>query len=347
MAKVALITGVTGQDGSYLAEFLLKKGYEVHGLVRRSSSFNRGRIEHLLSLNSSTQNKLLLHYGDMIDSSNIIRNVKEIEPGEIYHLAAQSHVKISFETPEYTADADGLGTLRLLEAVRLLNLEEKTKIYNASTSELYGKVQEIPQNEETPFYPRSPYGIAKLYAYWITKNYREAYNMFTCNGIFFNHESPRRGENFVTRKITLSIANILKGKQKRIHLGNLNAKRDWGYASDYVEAMWLMLQQKVPEDYVIATGINHSVREFVELAFKEVNIDIEWKGKGVNEKGINKKSGEILVEVSPKYFRPSEVNVLLGDATKAKEKLGWTSKTSFEELVKMMVDADIKKSREK
>lgn len=343
MGKVALITGVTGQDGSYLAEFLLDKGYEVHGIVRTASTFNRERIEHLHSYENPTKENLLLHYGDMTDSSNLIRIIREVEPDEIYHLAAQSHVKISFEVPEYTAYTDGMGTLCLLEAVRFLGLDEKTKIYNASTSELYGKAEEFPQNEKTPFHPRSPYAVAKLYAYWITINYREAYNMFACNGILFNHESPRRGDNFVSRKITLSIAGILAGKQKRLHLGNLNAKRDWGYAPDYVEAMWLMLQQEAPKDYVIATGEAHTVREFTEMAFKEAGINLEWRGEGVNETGIDSKTGEVLVEVSPQYFRPTEVDFLLGDSTKAQKELGWKPRVKFEELVKIMVSADLGK----
>lgn len=336
MGKTALITGVTGQDGSYLAEFLLEKGYDVHGLVRRSSSFNRERIEHLRG-----DSRFALHYGDMTDSSNLIRLIKELEPDEIYHLAAQSHVQISFDVPEYTANTDGLGTLRLLEAVRFLGLVEKTKVYNACTSELYGKVEEMPQTEKTPFHPRSPYGVAKLYSFWIAKNYREAYGMFNANGILFNHESSRRGENFVTRKITLSIKNIMDGKQDRIRLGNLDAKRDWGYAPDYVEAMWLMLQQEKPDDYVISTGQTHSVREFVELAFKVVDIDIRWEREGVEEKGIDQKTGNVLVEVSPKYFRPSEVDILLGDPTKAREELGWEPKTDFKTLVKEMMRAEL------
>lgn len=341
--KTALITGVTGQDGSYLAESLLDKGYEVHGIVRRASTFNRERIEHLHFYENPTRDNLILHYGDMTDSSNLIRIIREIEPDEIYHLAAQSHVKISFEVPEYTAEADGIGTLRLLEAVRFLGLNETTKIYNASTSELYGKAKEFPQNENTPFHPRSPYAAAKLYSHWITQNYREAYDLYACNGILFNHESPRRSENFVTRKITLSIAKIISGKQKKIHLGNLDAKRDWGYAPDYVEAMWMMLQQSKPEDFVIATGEAHNVREFTQLAFKEVDIDIVWKGKGIKEKGLNSKNDEVLVEVSPDYFRPSEVDYLLGDATKARKKLGWKPKVGFKELIKIMVEADLGK----
>lgn len=341
--KTALITGVTGQDGAYLAEFLLKKGYIVHGIVRRASTFNRERIEHLHSYENPTRDNLLLHYGDMTDSSNLIRIVKQVEPNEIYHLAAQSHVQISFDVPEYTADTDGIGTLRLLEAVRFLGLEKTTKIYNASTSELYGKAKEFPQNEKTPFHPRSPYAVAKLYSYWITINFREAYNLFAYNGILFNHESPLRSENFVTRKITLSIAKIIAGKQEKLYLGNLNAKRDWGYAPDYVEAMWLMLQQREPEDFVIATGEAHNVREFTELAFNEAGIDIEWKGKGVKEKGIDTKTGKVIVEVAPNYFRPAEVDFLLGDASKAKEKLGWRPKVGFRELIKIMLNADLRR----
>jgi GDPmannose 4,6-dehydratase len=343
VGKVALITGVTGQDGSYLAEFLLGKGYYVHGIVRRASTFNRERIEHLHSYENPTRENLLLYYGDMTDSSNLIRIIRQIQPDEIYNLAAQSHVQISFEVPEYTADADGIGTLRLLEAVRFLGLDKTTRIYNASTSELYGQAEEFPQNEKTPFHPRSPYAVAKLYSYWIAKNYREAYNMFVCNGILFNHESPRRGENFVTRKITLSIAKILAGKQESLHLGNLNAKRDWGYAPEYIESMWLMLQQNEPEDYVVATGEAHTVREFTERAFNEAGIDIEWRGKGVNEKGIDSKTKKVLVEVSPEYFRPADVDFLLGDASKARQKLGWKPRTRFTELVRIMVDADLRR----
>ena len=343
MDKVALITGINGQDGSYLAELLLKKGYTVHGVIRRASTFNRERIEQLYSFENPARRHFILHYGDMTDSSNLIRLVNEIRPHEIYHLAAQSHVKISFQVPEYTANVDGLGTLRLLEAVRFLGLDKHTRIYHASTSELFGKAKVFPQNEDTPFHPRSPYGVAKLYAHWIAKNYREAYDMFICDGILFNHESPRRGENFVTRKITLSIAKILAGKQERLHLGNLDAKRDWGYAPDFVEAMWLMLQQDGPDDFVIATGEAHSVREFIELAFKEVGIDIEWKGGGVDEKGVDAATGKVLVEVDPKYFRPAEVDYLLGDASKAKELLGWQPKVGFEELVKLMMRGDLKR----
>jgi len=344
--KKALITGINGQDGSYLAELLLEKGYEVHGVIRRSSTFNTERIEHLyidsLLRDLHNQQKILLHYGDMTDSTNIIRLVQQIKPDEIYNLAAQSHVKVSFELPEYTAETDGVGTLRLLEAVRICGLEKTTKIYQASTSELYGKVQEIPQTENTPFYPRSPYGVAKIYAYWITKNYREAYNIFAVNGILFNHESERRGETFVTRKITLAVARIANGIQEKLYLGNLNSLRDWGYAKDYVECMWLMLQQDVPEDYVIATGEQHSVKTFCELAFKEIGIELEWKGENENEKGSCKKTGRILIEVDPKYYRPAEVETLLGDPTKAKTQLGWNPrKTSFQELVKIMVQHDL------
>jgi GDPmannose 4,6-dehydratase len=346
--KRALITGVTGQDGSFLAEFLLEKGYEVHGVIRRSSSYNQERLEDILSeeeANSLINNKNFhLHYGDITDTSNVIRLISEIRPDEIYNLAAQSHVRVSFDMPEYTADIDALGTLRILEAVRILGLTEKTRIYQASTSELYGKVQEVPQKETTPFYPRSPYGVAKLYAYWITKNYRESYNMFAVNGILFNHESERRGETFVTRKITLAAARIAQGKQDKLYLGNLDALRDWGYAKDYVECMWLMLQHDTPEDFVIATGEMHSVREFATLAFKYAGIDIEWQGEGLNEKGIDKATGRVLIEVDPKYFRPAEVDQLLGDPTKAKKLLGWNpTKTPFKELVRIMVEADMKK----
>ena len=347
MQKKALITGITGQDGSYLAEFLLDKGYEVHGVIRRSSSFNTNRIEHLyideLIKDMKIKRKLQLHYGDMTDSTNLIRLIREIKPDEIYNLAAMSHVKVSFEVPEYTADTDGVGTLRLMEAVRFLGYEKRTKIYQASTSELFGKVLEVPQSETTPFYPRSPYGVAKLYGYWITKNYREAYGMFAVNGILFNHESERRGETFVTRKITLAVARIKKGTQEKLYLGNLNAKRDWGYAKDYVECMWLMLQHDTPEDFVIATGETHTVREFVELAFKEAGITLRYEGEGVDEKGIDVETGTVLVEVDPQYFRPTEVDLLLGDPTKAKTILGWNpTQTSFETLVKKMVQSDIK-----
>lgn len=342
-----MITGITGQDGSFLAEFLLEKGYEVHGIIRRSSSFNTGRIEHLyideLLKDMHTTRKVQLHYGDMTDSTNLIRLIREIKPDEINNLAAMSHVKVSFEVPEYTADTNGVGTLRLLEAVRFLGYENRTKIYQASTSELYGKVQEVPQKETTPFYPRSPYGVAKLYGFWITKNYREAYNMFAVNGILFNHESEIRGETFVTRKIALAAARIKKGTQEKLYLGNMDAKCDWGYAKDYVECMWLMLQHDTPEDFVIETGEMHTVREFTTLAFKETGIEFERQGEGVDEKGVDKATGKVLVEVDPKYFRPTEVEQLLGDPTKARTLLGWNpTKTSFEELVKIMVKSDMK-----
>ncbi|RMG80814.1 MAG: GDP-mannose 4,6-dehydratase [Bacteroidetes bacterium] len=340
MSKTALITGITGQDGAYLADLLLKKGYIVHGIKRRSSLFNTDRIDHLYKDPHEKDVKLHLHYGDLTDSTNLIRIIQEVQPDEIYNLAAQSHVKVSFETPEYTANSDALGTLRILEAIRILKLEDKTKFYQASTSELYGKVQEVPQNENTPFYPRSPYAVAKLYAFWITKNYREAYGMFACNGILFNHESPIRGETFVTRKITRAAARIKLGMQKKLYLGNLDAKRDWGHAKDYVEGMWLMLQQDEPEDFVLATGETYSVRYFVEEAFKNLDIEIEWKGKGVEEKGINKATGEVIVEIDPKYFRPTEVDLLVGDASKAKEKLGWTPKHTLKELINEMVQSD-------
>jgi len=347
MNKIALITGITGQDGSFLAEFLLAKGYEVHGIMRRASYFNTGRIEHLYLdewIEDMKQDRQInLHYGDMTDSSSLIRIIQSIQPDEIYNLAAQSHVKVSFDVPEYTADTDAIGTLRILEAVRMLGLEKKTKIYQASTSELFGKVQEVPQSETTPFYPRSPYGVAKMYGYWITKNYREAYDMFAANGILFNHESERRGETFVTRKITLAAARIAKGKQKKLYLGNLNALRDWGYAKDYVECMWLILQHKTPEDFVIATGEMHTVREFCTLAFAEVGITLRWEGENENEKGVDSATGNVLVEVDPKYFRPTEVEQLLGNPEKAKKILGWNpTKTSFPELVKLMVQHDLK-----
>ncbi len=345
--KKALITGITGQDGSFLAEFLLGKNYEVHGVIRRSSSFNTGRIEHLyideLVRDMHLERAVKLHYGDMTDSTNLIRLIREIQPDEIYNLAAMSHVKVSFEVPEYTADADGVGVLRLLEAVRFLGYENKTRIYQASTSELFGKVQEVPQSEMTPFYPRNPYAVAKLYGYWIIRNYREAYNMFAVNGILFNHESERRGETFVTRKTTLAAARIRKGTQEKLYLGNLNAMRDWGYARDYVECMWLMMQHHTPEDFVIATGEMHSVREFVTLAFKEVGIDLAWQGEGIGEKGIDTATGKVLVEVDPRYFRPAEVDQLQGDPTKARTLLGWNpNKTSFAELVRIMVKSDLK-----
>ena len=348
--KVALITGITGQDGSFLAEFLLDKGYEVHGIIRRSSSFNTGRIEHLYFdewVRDMKRKRLInLHYGDMTDSSSLIRIIQELQPDEIYNLAAQSHVKVSFEVPEYTADTDAVGTLRLLEAVRMLGLGGKTRIYQASTSELFGQVQEIPQRETTPFYPRSPYGCAKLYGFWITKNYRESYGMYAVNGILFNHESERRGETFVTRKITLAVARIAAGLQDKLYLGNLNARRDWGYARDYVECMWLMLQQDVPDDFVIATGEYHSVREFTELAFRHAGIALRWEGNGIDEKGIDEANGRVLVEVDPKYFRPCEVEQLLGDPTKARTVLGWNPrKTTFEELVRIMTDHDMEMIR--
>ncbi|VVB92205.1 GDP-mannose 4,6-dehydratase [uncultured archaeon] len=341
MTKTALITGITGQDGAYLAEFLLDKGYIVHGIKRRSSSFNTERIDHLYKDPHDRNVNFFLHYGDLTDSTNLIRIIQETQPDEIYNLAAQSHVQVSFETPEYTANSDALGTLRLLEAIRILGLEKKTRFYQASTSELYGKAQEIPQKETTPFYPRSPYGAAKLYAYWITINYREAYDMFACNGILFNHESPIRGETFVTRKISMAAAKIKKGLQRKLYLGNLDAKRDWGYAGDYVEAMWLMLQQDEPEDYVIATGETHSVREFAELAFKEAGIEIKWRGTGVDEVGVNPANGDILIEIDPRYFRPTEVDILVGDPSKARDKLGWEAKVRFEEMVKIMIDGDL------
>lgn len=344
---IALITGITGQDGSYLAEFLLEKGYQVHGIMRRSSSFNTERIEHLYLdewvRDMKRQRLINLHYGDMTDSSSLIRIIQEVQPDEIYNLAAQSHVKVSFDVPEYTADTDAIGTLRLLEAIRILGRDKVTKIYQASTSELFGKVQEVPQSETTPFYPRSPYAVAKLYGYWITKNYRESYGMFAANGILFNHESERRGETFVTRKITLAAARIAAGLQDKLYLGNLNALRDWGYAPDYVECMWLILQQDQPDDYVIATGEYHSVREFTTLAFRRAGINLRWEGEGVNERGIDIESGRSLVEVSPRYFRPAEVEQLLGNPAKAREKLGWNPrKTSFEQLVNIMVDSDMR-----
>ena len=347
MKKIALITGITGQDGSFLAEFLIEKGYKVHGILRRSSSFNTGRIEHLYLdewVRDMKKNRLInLHYGDMTDSSSLIRIIQMVQPDEIYNLAAQSHVKVSFDVPEYTAESDAVGTLRMLEAVRILGLEKKTKIYQASTSELFGKVQEVPQKETTPFYPRSPYGVAKQYGFWITKNYRESYGMFAVNGSLFNHESERRGETFVTRKITLAAARIAQGVQDKLYLGNLDARRDWGYAKDYVECMWLILQHDVPEDFVIATGEMHTVREFATLAFKEVGIELRWEGEGVNEKGIEDGTGKVLVEVDAKYFRPCEVEQLLGDPTKAKTLLGWNpTQTSFPELVKIMAKHDMK-----
>ena len=341
LQKVALITGVTGQDGAYLAEFLLGKGYTVHGIKRRSSSFNTARIDHLYHDPHEAGVRFHLHYGDVTDATNLIRVVQETQPDEIYNLAAQSHVDVSFETAEYTANADALGTLRLLEAIRILGREKLSRFYQASTSELYGKVQQTPQSETTPFYPRSPYAAAKLYAHWITVNYREAYGMHASNGILFNHESPIRGETFVTRKITRAVAAIGAGLQEKLFLGNLNAKRDWGYARDYVEGMWLILQQDEPDDYVLATGETHSVREFVEKAFAHVGRPIAWQGSGVDEKGVDRKSNKVLVEIDPRYFRPTEVEALIGDPRKAHRKLGWRHQTGFEDLVRHMVDADI------
>lgn len=342
MAKIALITGVTGQDGAYLAESLLKKGYIVHGIKRRSSMFNTHRIDHLYTDSHEGKTNFYLHYGDLTDSTNIIRIVQEVQPDEIYNLAAQSHVRVSFETPEYTANADAVGTLRLLEAIRILKMENKARFYQASTSELYGHVQEIPQRETTPFYPRSPYGVAKLYAYWITKNYREAYSMFACNGILFNHESPIRGETFVTRKITRAAAKVKLGLQKKLFLGNLDAERDWGHAKDYVEGMYLMMQQDVSDDYVLATGKKISVRKFVEMAFTEVGITITWEGQGENEKGIDKATGNVIVEIDTRYYRPSEVDLLVGDASKAFKKFGWKATIGVDQLVKEMVASDVK-----
>ena len=342
MSKTALITGVTGQDGSYLAEQLLEKGYMVHGLVRRSSLEQKLRIDHLYK-GPHAKTNFKVHYGDMTDSSNLIQLVERTKPDEIYNLAAQSHVKVSFETPEYTANADAVGTLRLLEAIRIIGLENDTKFYQASTSELYGKVQEIPQKETTPFYPRSPYGVAKLYAYWIAVNYREAYNIFACNGILFNHESPRRGNSFVTKKITENAVKIVNGEAEKIYLGNLDAKRDWGYAPDYVDAMWRMLQLDKPEDFVIATGETHTVRSFVDKTFSYLDIELEWSGKGVEEKGVDKKTGKTLVEVDPWYFRPTEVDLLVGDGSKAKEMLNWEPTVKFEELVEIMMKEEVKK----
>lgn len=341
MSKKALISGITGQDGSYLTELLLEKGYEVHGIIRRSSSFNTGRIDHLFNDKAIHDKTLFLHYGDLTDSSNLNRMLEKIHPDEIYNLGAQSHVKVSFEVPEYTAEVDGVGTLRFIDAIKETGI--KTRFYQASTSELYGKVQAIPQSETTPFYPRSPYGVAKLYAYWIIVNYREAYNIYACNGILFNHESPRRGETFVTRKITRAVSRIRFGKQERVSLGNLDAKRDWGYAPEYVEGMWRILQQDKPEDFVLATGETRTVREFVELAFKEIDIEIAWEGKEDKEVGIDPKTGKVLVAVNPAYYRPTEVDLLIGDPSKAKEKLGWKAQTSLEELVRLMMAADLEK----
>jgi len=341
MGKVALITGVTGQDGAYLAELLLSKGYHVHGIKRRSSLFNTDRIDHLYKDLHEKNVHFKLHYGDLTDSTNLIRIIQEVQPDEIYNLAAQSHVKVSFETPEYTANADAIGALRILEAIRILKLDSKTRFYQAGTSEMFGLVQEIPQKETTPFYPRSPYGVAKVYAYWITKNYREAYGLYACNGILFNHESPVRGETFVTRKITRGVARISLGMQEQLFLGNLDAERDWGHAQDYVEGMWLMMQQKEADDFVLATGVKITVRKFIEMSFNEVGITIEWKGKAENEKGYNKANGKCLVEIDPKYYRPAEVELLVGDATKAKTKLGWTPKRTVEQLCKEMMASDL------
>ncbi len=342
MTKRALITGITGQDGAYLAELLIKKGYEVHGIKRRTSLFNTDRIDHLYQDPHEQDRKLILHHGDMTDSSSLVRIIQQVQPDEIYNLAAQSHVAVSFEEPEYTANADAVGTLRLLEAIRILGLEKKTRFYQASTSELFGKVQEIPQTEKTPFYPRSPYAAAKLYAYWIVVNYREAYGIYACNGILFNHESPVRGETFVTRKITRALARIKLGLQECLYLGNLDAKRDWGHAKDYVKMQWLMLQQETPDDFVIATGEQHSVHEFVTLAAREIGIEVKWEGQGIDEKGYDVTSGKLIVAVDPRYFRPTEVETLLGDPSKAREKLGWVPEISFMELVREMAAADLR-----
>ena len=349
--KIALVTGITGQDGSFLAELLLEKGYEVHGLIRRSSTFNTSRIEHLYFndwISDTRKSKRVnLHYGDLTDSMSVLSVLKKVMPDEVYNLAAQSHVKVSFEVPEYTADVDAIGTLRILEALRILNLEKKCKFYQASSSEIYGKVTEIPQSEDTPFYPRSPYGVAKLYAYWIVKNYREAYGIYAVNGILFNHESERRGETFVSRKITTSVARIKLGTQKKLYLGNLNASRDWGYAKDYVDCMWRMLQQPVAEDFVIATGVTHTVKDFCDLAFREIGIEIEWRGDGVNEKGINSRNGDVIIEVDPLYFRPTEVDLLIGNPKKAEKLLGWNpNKTPFSEMVRIMVSHDLQMASE-
>ncbi len=341
--KKALITGITGQDGSYLAELLLEKDYEVHGIIRRGSTFNTSRIDHLYTDPHTYNVRLFLHYGDLSDASNISRLIEKIRPDEIYHLGAQSHVRVSFDIPEYTADVTGLGTLRILDAIREAGV--KTKFYQASSSEMFGLVQEVPQKETTPFYPRSPYGVAKVYAYWITKNYRESYNIYTCNGVLFNHESPRRGETFVTRKITRGLARIKLGLDDKLYLGNLDAKRDWGYAKDYVEAMWLMLQQPEPDDYIIATGETHTVREFVEEAAKHLGFQITWKGKGLKEKGVDKKSGKTIIEIDPRYFRPAEVDLLIGDCTKARTQLGWEPKVTFKELAKIMAEADLQAAK--
>ena len=342
--KRALITGITGQDGAYLAEFLLSKGYEVHGIKRRASSFNTARIDHLYADPHDEPLRFRLHYGDLTDATNLIRIFQEVQPDEVYNLAAQSHVMVSFETPEYTANADALGTLRLLEAIRILGLKNKTRFYQASTSELYGKVQETPQTETTPFYPRSPYGVAKLYAYWITVNYREAYGLFACNGILFNHESPIRGETFITRKVTRALARIKLGLQERLYVGNLEARRDWGHARDYVRMMWMMLQQSEPDDYVIATGMQHSVRDLIERAATEVDLRLAWEGKGLKEKGVDQATGRPIVCIDPRYFRPAEVDTLLGDASKARRQLGWEPRISFEELIREMVLSDLREA---
>jgi GDPmannose 4,6-dehydratase len=343
--KKALITGITGQDGSYLADLLLEKGYEVHGVKRRAASFNTARIDHLYQDPHEADARFILHYGDLTDATNLIRIFQEVQPDEVYNLAAQSHVHVSFETPEYTADTDALGTLRLLEAIRILGLEKKTKFYQASTSELFGKVHEVPQKETTPFYPRSPYGVAKLYAYWICVNYREAYGIYACNGILFNHESSKRGETFVSRKITRGISRIKVGLQDKLYMGNLDAKRDWGHAKDYVYMQWLMLQQDGPDDYVIATGRQYSVRQCIEQAAKNAGIQIQWQGNGIDEIGIDADTGNVIVEIDPRYFRPTEVDTLLGDSTKAKEKLGWEPKISFEEMIAEMVRTDLKEAK--
>ena len=345
MGKVAFITGITGQDGAYLAELLLKKGYTVHGLKRRSSSFNTGRIDHLYQDPHVSKRNFILHHGDLTDSTNLIRIIQEVQPDEIYNLAAQSHVHVSFETPEYTANADALGTLRILEAIRLLGMVEKTKFYQASTSELYGIAQEVPQNENTPFYPRSPYAVAKLYGYWITINYREAYNMYACNGILFNHESPVRGETFVTRKITRAAVRISMGTQEQVYLGNLDAKRDWGHAGDFVDGMWRMLQQEKPEDFVLATGVTTTIREFAERAFAEVGITLGWSGRGVDEVGRDTKTGNTVVSVDPTYFRPTEVDLLIGDATKARKKLGWKPTLDLQQMIEEMIASDLEEAR--
>jgi len=340
--KKALITGITGQDGAYLSEFLLNKGYEVHGIKRRASSFNTERIDHLYQDPHATDKRFFLHYGDLTDTSNLVRIIQEVQPDEIYNLGAQSHVQVSFEVPEYTADTDGIGTLRLLEAIRILKMEKKVRFYQASTSELFGKVQEVPQKETTPFYPRSPYAVAKMYAYWIVVNYRESYGMFACNGILFNHESPIRGETFVTRKVTCAVARIRAGLQDKLYMGNIDSKRDWGFAGDYVELMWLMLQQDTPDDYVMATGVTTTVRDFITLAFREGGITLRWEGQGIDEKGIDEATGKVVVEIDPRYFRPAEVELLIGDSTKATTKLGWKPRVDLHGLVKMMVQNDIK-----